>query len=81
MTLQRSLPHDTGRSRLTTAVSPRDMPRIATIDDRYQSYNVEMAEVVGGNFWKPYDRQSIARLEAQAKAPDVAALDDRGWTG
>jgi heparanase 1 len=55
-------------SRLTTAVSTQDMPRIATIDERYQSYNVEMAEVIGGGFWKPYDRQSIARLEAQAKA-------------
>jgi hypothetical protein len=30
--------------------------RIATIDERYQSYNVEMAEVIGGNFWKPYGR-------------------------
>ena len=33
----------------------RDMRRIATIDERYQSYNVEMAEVIGGDFWKPYD--------------------------
>jgi len=30
------------------------MPRIADVDERYQSYNVEMAEVIGGNFWKPY---------------------------
>jgi heparanase 1 len=50
-------------------ISPRDMPRVATIDDRYQSYNVEMAEVIGGNFWKPYDAQSVARLEALSKVP------------
>ncbi|WP_375784421.1 hypothetical protein ACE10Z_32480 [Bradyrhizobium sp. Pha-3] len=30
------------------------MPRIATIDPRFQSYNIEMVEVTGGQFWKPY---------------------------
>jgi hypothetical protein len=39
-------------------VTPDTMPRIATISDRYLSYNVEMAEVIGGSFWKPYDEQS-----------------------
>jgi len=28
------------------------LPRIATVDERYQSQNSEMAEVIGGNFWK-----------------------------
>jgi heparanase len=28
---------------------------LGTVDERLQSYNVEMAEVVGGTFWKPYD--------------------------
>lgn len=28
---------------------------VATVDERYQSYNVEMVEVSGGEFWKPYD--------------------------
>ena len=30
------------------------MPRIATIDERFQSYNIEMVEVTGGRFWRPY---------------------------
>ena len=30
------------------------MPRLGTIDVRFQSYNVEMVEVTGGRFWKPY---------------------------
>jgi hypothetical protein len=30
------------------------MARIGTIDERFQSYNVEMVEVTGGRFWKPY---------------------------
>lgn len=28
---------------------------VATVDPRYQSYNIEMVEVTGGEFWKPYD--------------------------
>jgi hypothetical protein len=30
------------------------MARIGTVDERFQSYNVEMVEVTGGRFWKPY---------------------------
>ncbi|MFB9269346.1 hypothetical protein ACFFWD_40615 [Bradyrhizobium erythrophlei] len=30
------------------------MPRVATIDPRFQSYNIEMVEVTGGRFWRPY---------------------------
>ena len=36
------------------SVNPTSMPRIGTIDDRFQAYNVEMLEVTGGRFWKPY---------------------------
>lgn len=28
--------------------------KVATVDERYQSYNVEMVEVTGGRFWAPY---------------------------
>ena len=30
------------------------LPKVATVDARYQSYNVEMVEVTGGRFWAPY---------------------------
>jgi hypothetical protein len=30
------------------------MARVGTVDERFQSYNVEMIEVTGGRFWKPY---------------------------
>lgn len=39
----------------TPAITPATMPRIGTVDARYQSYNVEMVGVTGGDFWKPYD--------------------------
>jgi hypothetical protein len=49
---------------------PANMARIATIDERYQSYNVEMAEIMGGNFWKPYARQGgVAPAKAGSPAP------------
>jgi hypothetical protein len=34
------------------------MPRIGAIDERFQSYNIEMVEVTGGRFWKPYASKS-----------------------
>ncbi len=36
------------------SITPASMPRIGTVDERFQSYNVEMIEVIGGRFWKPY---------------------------
>src|SRR5690242_17435997 len=49
-------------------IDPASLPRLATVDERYQSYNVEMAEVIGGNFWKPYDKASRAASIANPKA-------------
>jgi hypothetical protein len=49
-------------------VSPATMPRIGSVDQRFASYNIEMAEVTGGNFWKPYRSQSQATARA-AKPP------------
>jgi heparanase len=34
------------------------LPRIGAVDERFVSYNIEMAEVTGGNFWRPYHSQS-----------------------
>lgn len=35
-------------------VDPAALLHVATVDERFQSYNVEMVEVTGGRFWKPY---------------------------
>jgi heparanase len=42
------------------AIAPSGMPRIGTVDQRFQSYNIEMVEVTGGNFWKPYRSKPAA---------------------
>src|ERR1035438_6864126 len=38
----------------TTSITPAAMPRIGAVNERFQSYNIEMVEVTGGRFWKPY---------------------------
>ena len=30
------------------------LPKLGTVDERFQAYNVEMVEVTGGRFWAPY---------------------------
>jgi len=37
------------------------LPRLGEVDARYQSYNVEMAEVIGARFWKPYSKNPAAQ--------------------
>src|SRR3954463_3387226 len=39
-----------------TPIAVDKLPGIATVDERYQSYNIEMAEPTGGQFWKPYEK-------------------------
>jgi len=48
-----------------TKINLSDMKQIGTVDERFQSYNVEMVEVVGGEFRKPYKMMdSLPPLEA-----------------
>jgi hypothetical protein len=39
-----------------TAVAPAKMARAGTVDERFQSFNIEMVEVTGGRFWAPYGK-------------------------
>ena len=41
-----------------TAVEPAKMARAGAVDERFQSYNIEMVEVTGGRFWAPYNKPS-----------------------
>ncbi|MGB8398275.1 hypothetical protein [Bradyrhizobium sp.] len=53
------------------AIVPASLVRTGSIDERFQSYNVEMVEVTGGRFWKPYGTSaSDARSDLYAyRAP------------
>lgn len=32
-----------------------NLKKLGRVDERYQSFNIEMCEVIGGDFWIPYD--------------------------
>jgi heparanase len=54
------------------------MPSIGTVDERFQSYNIEMVEVIGGRFWKPYGsttNQSKAQEPATQEGSTPAGID------
>lgn len=46
------------------------MSRIGTIDERFQSYNIEAVEITGGRFWKPY--ASTSASEGHAAKPNAS---------
>ena len=50
-------------------LNPAALPQVGEVDAHYQSYNIEMLEVTGGNFWRPYG----APAGAGAAAADVPA--------
>ena len=57
-------------------VSPATMPRVGSIDERFQSYNIEMVEVTGGRFWKPYANKTEATSTTmQSSANQPAGMD------
>src|SRR3954453_1333440 len=60
----------------TAQLTPSTMPRVGSVDERYQSYNVEMLEVTGGKFWRPYGPE----LEAILKQPAPTAASSNGDT-
>lgn len=45
--------------------SPAKMARVGAVDERFQSYNIEMVEVTGGRFWKPYGEQAAPGAGSQ----------------
>jgi heparanase len=53
--------------------SPEKMTRVGSVDERYQSYNIEMLEVTGGMFWKPYGPASSERTAGASERSSVPA--------
>lgn len=50
------------------------MKIIGEVDERYQSFNVEMCEVIGGDFWIPYHL-----LDSVRKNSDRTGIDALKW--
>jgi hypothetical protein len=64
-------------------IAPSKMPRVGSVEERFQSFNVEMVEVTGGRFWAPYGESAGAAPEAapggglSTPAVDPAAFRNR----
>jgi heparanase 1 len=54
----------------SVSLDPAKMHRIGIIDERFQSYNIEMLEVTGGKFWRPY-----SSLAKQPSGPVASSSD------
>lgn len=59
----------------TPAIHADALKRLGAIDPRFQSYNVEMAEIIGGNFWKPYGPGGTVAASSTALGQGVAGQD------
>lgn len=53
-------------------LEPASLPKIALVGSHYLSFNIEMAEVTGGEFWAPYGDPEKRRLAPRSPL----ALDD-----
>lgn len=58
------------------ALDPAQMPKLGTVDARFDSYNVEMVEVTGGRFWKPYKSAAAAKPDAIPDANQQVGMSD-----
>ena len=48
-------------------VDPGSLPAVGKVDKRFQSYNVEMVEVIGGRFWAPYPKPGQTAVKTDGK--------------
>jgi hypothetical protein len=66
------LPH-VSSAQSSISLNPSTLPRIGKVDEGFQSYNVEMLEVTGGKFWKPYasanTKKDDTKLSGEANIP------------
>ncbi len=56
------------------SIAPAILEAIGTIDARFQSYNIEMTEVTGRRFWKPYPR-TMRALDERDRYGTRPAID------
>lgn len=55
-------------------IKPATLPRLGSVDLRFQSYNLEMIEVTGGAFWRPYEAPAV-----MPKMPTPAGRDPKTY--
>lgn len=66
---------DTSPPAVVVALRPAVMPMVGEVHERYQSYNVEMLEVTGGKFWRPYGTAIEALVRHPGETPAGMAAE------
>jgi hypothetical protein len=56
-------------------IMPAAMPRVGTVEERFQSYNIEAVEITGGRFWKPYAATNAPAPSAKPTSGAPGGLD------
>lgn len=56
------------------------LPRLDEVDPRFQPYDVEVVEVTGGRFWRPYGPETFAALENPETAAAAATPEELAAT-
>jgi heparanase len=49
----------------------KELKSIGTVDERFQSFNIEMCEIIGGDFWIPYNLIDSVRKTTNKKGIDA----------
>ncbi len=60
---------------LTPELTISNLELVGEVDERFQSVNIEMCEVVGGDFWVPYHLIDTARVRAEGFAALKRKID------
>jgi heparanase len=58
---------------LSISIHPAQMAEIGTVSPNYVSYNVEMVEITGGRFWKPFDKEGAPSKPSGDSKPQTSA--------
>jgi len=59
----------------TIVIAPSAMARVGSVDERFQSYNIEAVQVTGGRFWKPYASAPAPNSTAQQTGSGPAGIN------
>lgn len=62
----------------TVRIDPSRFVPVGRVSERFQSYNIEMAEITGGTFWRPYTEAQVRGVEPVSFASESSDADGEG---
>lgn len=66
--------HAIAQKVVQNTINVKEMKFIGKVDERFQSYNIEMCEVIGGDFWIPY-----ALIDSVRKTTNKKGFEALKW--